>query len=225
MRGIERLTRLWGGAIEQVAPMEGYARWAPTYPPYPHNPVMAAEAAIVAGMFNAVRPRRALDVGTGTGRNLHLLAASGARLAVGVDLSESMLRHGSGRFPLIRTDALRLPFRAGAFDLVSSSLMCGDIRDLDGWLKEAARVLAAGGHLVYSDFHPSWTAAGWRRTFRSSDGRTCELPLHPHTIEDHLGQLERHGLTIRAIREPRIPKKPNPVVVVLHAVKAAVREL
>ncbi len=40
------------------------------------------------------------------------------------------------------------------------------------WIAEAARVLARGGHLIYSDFHPEWSVAGWRRTFTGEDGRT-----------------------------------------------------
>jgi len=48
--------------------------------------------------------------------------------------------------------------------------MLGDVADLDPWISEATRVLAPGGHLVYSDFHPSGDAlvAG---TFRAANGK------------------------------------------------------
>ena len=97
--------------------------------------------------------------------------------------------------------------------------MVGDVEDLAAWVDEAARVLAPGGHLVYSDFHPSWAAHGWRRTFTAADGRLCELPFFPHAIERHLELLERASLSVRAIREPRINERPAPVVAVFHAVK------
>ena len=42
-----------------------------------------------------------------------------------------------------------------------------------------ARVLAAGGHLVYSDFHPSWAQRGWSRTFRAADGVAARRVVQP----------------------------------------------
>ena len=64
-------------------------------------------------------------------------------------------------------DAGRLPFADGSFDLVSASLMVGDLEDPGAWVREAARVLAHGGTLVYSDFHPGgWSRAGSGRSAR-----------------------------------------------------------
>jgi hypothetical protein len=96
-----------------------------------------------------------------------------------------------------------------------------------------ARVLVAGGHLVYSDFHPSWARLGWTRTFRGADGALHEVSYHPHAVDDHVAALEDAGLHILAIREPRFADQDggpgikafrrqwgNPqVVVVFHAVK------
>jgi SAM-dependent methyltransferase len=124
-----------------------------------------------------------------------------------------------------------LPFRRAAFDLINASLMVGDVRDLDAWSREMARTLTRGGHLIYSDFHPSWARHGWRRTFRDSDGQTHEVSFEPHAIDDHLAALERAGLAVQAIREPRFKDDdPSvkefrrqwgnpPVVAVFHAVK------
>lgn len=216
MKGTGLITRLWQRRAPLVPAEEAYALWAPTYPAHPHNPLMEAEQAIVAPILRAARARRALDVGTGTGRNLALLREAGVPLVVGVDLSEAMLACADDSFPRIRTDACRLPFRACAFDIVSSSLMCGDIEDLNAFIGEASRTLASGGQLVYSDFHPSWTALGWRRTFAASDGRRYELPYCPHSIEEHLQLLDVHGIDISAIREPRVDGRGAPVVVVFH---------
>lgn len=198
---------------------EGYERWAPTYPPHPHNPVMQAEAAVVESIVRAAAGRRALDVGTGTGRNLAVLKATGAVFVTGIDLSAPMLSAGTDACPRVRGDAQRLPFASGSFDLVTSSLMCGDVPDLAAWIAEATRVLAPGGQLVYSDFHPSWAAVGWRRTFKGADGHLYELPFFPHGIDEHLELLAQHGMTLRAVREPAIVGKTAPVVVVLHAAK------
>jgi malonyl-CoA O-methyltransferase len=207
------------GACRRVTAQEGYALWAPTYPARPHNPVMEAEQSVVAPMIAAARAGRALDVGTGTGRNLTLLADAGARLIVGLDLSPAMLAQDGPEGSRVCADARRLPFLNASFDLVCASLMVGDVEDLGAWVDEAARVLAPGGHLVYSDFHPAWATRRWRRTFRGADGRRFELVYFPHRVEDHLLQLERANLAVRAIREPRIVDRPVPVVVAFHAVK------
>jgi len=200
---------------------EGYAVWAETYPPRPHNRLMAVEQEIVEPIIRLVSPRRALDVGTGTGRYLALLHAVGAQFIAGLDLSMAMLEHRQCKTPRICGDACRLPFLDAQFDFVCSSLMVGDVQDLDPWIAEATRVLAPGGHLVYSDFHPSWATEQWKRTFRAADGRQFELNYFPHTIDEHLERLEHASLEIRAIREPRIAGRSSPVVAVFHAIKTA----
>ncbi len=214
-----RLARWWSGRPERVSTLDGYDHWAPVYPAHPHNPLMEAEAAVVASLIRGLSPRRALDVGTGTGRNLMTLRDSGASFVTGVDLSASMLRYGAGACPRVRGDARQLPFTPASFDVITSSLMCGDLPDLGDWVREAARVLTPGGQLIYSDFHPSWALSGWKRTFRSQDGREYELPFFPHTIEMHVSLLAEHGLEVRSIREPRMAARRNAVVAVLHAVK------
>jgi malonyl-CoA O-methyltransferase len=219
MLGVGLLARMWSGRRPTMLSMtEAYARWAPSYPPRAHNAVMMAEETVLRHMVQALAPRRALDVGTGTGRNLEILRQAGAGRLVGVDLSAAMLACGSDPSPRVRGDATALPFRSRSFDLVTSSLMCGDLPDLGRWVGEAARVLADGGSLVYSDFHPSWADARWRRTF-AAGGRSYELPLHHHTIDEHLTLLDACGLQVRTIREPRVGERRTPVVVVFHAVR------
>lgn len=222
---LRRLARAAGslGTHEPLPPREGYALWAETYPPRPHNPLMEVEQAIVQPLIEAAMPTRALDVGTGTGRYLGLLKSAGARCVVGIDMSLPMLGQGPRGVPRVCGDACALPFRDAAFDLVCSSLMVGDVADLRAWVREATRVLAPGGHLIYSDFHPSWAARRWHRTFRDAAGRRRELAYFPHQIEEHLAALEASPLAVRAIREPRIPERPAPVVVVFHAVKPGLR--
>ena len=224
---IRRLARAAGsiGSHEPLPPREGYALWAETYPPRPHNALMEVEQSIVQPLLDAALPTRALDVGTGTGRYLALLRSAGARSVVGIDMSLAMLGRSPRELPRVCGDACGLPFRDASFDLVCSSLMAGDVSDLAAWVREATRVLVPGGHLIYSDFHPSWAARRWRRTFRDAAGRRRELAYFPHQIEDHLAALEASPLAIRAIREPRVPERPAPVVVVFHAVKPGIRAL
>jgi malonyl-CoA O-methyltransferase len=202
-----------------LEPQQAYALWADVYPPTAHNPLMLAEQAIVAPMIQAARPKRAVDVGTGTGRYLPLLRQAGARFVVGVDLSAAMLRRNPAETCIMQADACRLPIATASVDLVCSSLMVGDVKHVREWTREASRVLAPGGHLIYSDFHPSWAEHGWTRTFRTTDDRLLEVSFHPHSIDDHLSALEDAGLQADTIREPRLATGSPPVVVIFHAVK------
>jgi SAM-dependent methyltransferase len=212
-----------------------YELWAPTYPPVAHNPLMRAEQAVMETLLRGLRVRRALDVGTGSGRYLPLLAATGASVVVGVDFSMAMLAQGQSSARRVRGDARRLPFRRAAFDVVTAALMMGDIDDLPGCIREMAAALTPGGHLICSDFHPSWALEGWQRTFRTGDGETIGIPYAPHSIEDHLDALASAGLDVLAVREPRLNGNETdpavkafrrqwgnpPVVVIFDAVKGA----
>ncbi len=225
--GVSRLFRRASPLV--LAPRDAYALWAERYPARPHNALMRAEQGAMSLLIATTSPARALDVGTGTGRYLPLLAAAGARFVAGVDLSMAMLRQQESGRPLVRGDACCLPFRAASFDLITASLMVGDVADLEGWTAEMARLLTPGGHLVYSDFHPIWMAEGWRRTFDAPGGRRVEVLYHPHALDDHLRLLESAGFDVRALREPRAVRGGRarltrrdaevPVVVVFHAVK------
>ena len=219
---------------ERLAPRAAYELWADTYPAVAHNPLMRVEQDVVAPVLAQLRATRALDVGTGSGRYVPLLASTGAATVVGLDFSMAMLARAPSaeRRPRVCADAGQLPFRRGAFDLINASLMVGDIEDLAGWCREMARALSLGGHLVYSDFHPSWAEHGWSRTFRAADGGMRELAFHAHSIDDHLTALRDAGFQVMAIREPRFSDDRDPqvkafrrrwrnprVVIVFHVVR------
>jgi malonyl-CoA O-methyltransferase len=229
---VSRLAKF--GRIPRTVPVhDAYELWAPTYPPVAHNPLMRTEQEVFETLLRGLHVRRALDVGTGSGRYLPLLAATGASVVAGVDFSRAMLAQGRARARLVCGDARRLPFRRDLFDLVIAALMIGDVDDLSGCVREMAGTLMRGGHLMYSDFHPSWAFNGWRRTFRTDDGETLAVPYAPHSIEEHLDAIASAGLQVVAVREPRLNgdgadpavkafrrKWGNPpVVVIFHAVK------
>jgi ubiquinone/menaquinone biosynthesis C-methylase UbiE len=101
-------------------------------------------------------PSSALEIGVGPGAALAELAR-GARQVVGVDVSSAMLREARTRVSqqgkqarLARADALRLPFRAAAFDAVLSTFLLDLLPepDLRPMLAEVSRVLAPGGRVV-----------------------------------------------------------------------------
>ncbi len=91
---------------------------------------------------------RVLEVGCGTGRNLPLYPADAS--VVGSDPHPDPVaaaRRRSPGVPLVQARAEALPFRAGAFDTVVSSLVLCSVEDPAAALAEIRRVLAPGGAL------------------------------------------------------------------------------
>jgi malonyl-CoA O-methyltransferase len=198
-------------------PQSAYALWAESYPPAAHNALMEVEQEAMEEILDSLAATRALDIGTGTGRYLRLLAERGVEV-VGVDLSPAMLeRAGRSGLPVMRADARALPLKVRSFDLAVSSLMVGDVSDLSSWTREVSRVLRSGGSLLYSDFHPDWSARGWERTFEAR-GETRRVSYHPHSLGDHRTALDAAGFEIVRTREPLF--RQQPVCVVLHAIRA-----
>ncbi len=102
-----------------------------------------------------------LDLGTGTGRMLEMVAPFAER-AVGVDQSPAMLnvartrleRAGLRNIQLRQGDIYALPVERDGYDLVIVHQVLHYLDDPARALREAARVLRPGGRLVVVDFAP-----------------------------------------------------------------------
>ncbi|MHB8875468.1 MAG: class I SAM-dependent methyltransferase [Myxococcaceae bacterium] len=91
---------------------------------------------------------RTLEVGSGTGRNLPLYPAGVRVFALELDLATSTrARRRAPDVPLVCGSAQAMPFKAGVFDTVVSSLLFCSVPDPLQGLSETKRVLAEGGEL------------------------------------------------------------------------------
>ena len=120
-------------------------------------PALSVEDALL-GLVPAGSAERLLDVGTGTGRVLELLAPR-VRQALGVDASKAMLALARARLSgaglahcAVRlADMYRLPLADRSFDCVVLQMVLHHAEDPQGVVREAARVLGPGGRLLVID--------------------------------------------------------------------------
>lgn len=125
------------------------------------------------------RPRRILDVATGTAGVAIALAHATQADIIGVDISEPMLERGRERIHAADLDrrirlevarAEQLPFPDGSFDAVSFTYLLRYVADPAAAVAELARVLRPGGGMASLDFFVPPDALqrlGWRAYTRS----------------------------------------------------------
>ena len=122
------------------------------------------EAAIEQAILDQVKGQkfdRIVDLGTGTGRMLTLLAPLAAE-AEGLDLSHHMLtvaranlNRAEVRHARVRQgDVTETPFDTNSADLVVVHQVLHYLEDPEAVLAEAARILKPGGRLLLVDFAP-----------------------------------------------------------------------
>jgi ArsR family transcriptional regulator len=181
-----------------------------------HTQEAAVEAAVVAALGG---PGAALgdlvDIGTGTGRMVELLAGS-ARTALGLDRSPEMLRVARSRLEAAGLanarvqagDMYALPLDDGACDTVLLHQVLHFADNPAAVLAEAARVLRPGGQVLVIDLMPhdqeglrserrhlrlgfaAGSVAGWMED-AGLDGRVAAAL--PATAPGQLGVMLWHG--------------------------------
>jgi ArsR family transcriptional regulator len=117
--------------------------------------------AALLSLFDGRSPSRLLDIGTGTGRILQLLAPH-VGTGLGIDQSIEMLNVARANLDRIslkncqvrQGDMYHLDLGDGAFDVAVLHHVLHFADDPHAALAEAARVLAPGGLLVVIDFAP-----------------------------------------------------------------------
>jgi len=125
-----------------------------------HAPEVVVEAAVLDALGPA-RIRNLVDLGTGTGRMVQLLAPRAGR-TVGLDASHAMLsvaranleKAGLRGIELRQGDIYAPPFPRDTFDLVVIHQVLHYLDDPARAIREAARLVAPGGRILVVDFAP-----------------------------------------------------------------------
>jgi SAM-dependent methyltransferase len=165
------------------------------------------ELEIITGLVHPVRGGRYLDLGCSAG--LYTRSLDGG-LAVGLDISPSMLReatrraHAIGASPsFVRANAKNLPFTGASF----AGAVCGgtlnEFGDPARVLRETYRVLEPGGRLAIMGILQAGTPRGRRlQRFLSTGGIRFFRPEELHSLLDHAGfepdPLQTYGLVFFA---------------------------
>ncbi len=168
-----------------------------------------------------------LDLGCGEGRVARDLRDRG-HTVTGVDASPTLVRLAQDADPggtYVVADAAELPFEDGSFDVAVAYNSLMDFDDLEGSIRELARVLVPGGRLAVSIVHPFADAGrfdsrqpdaafvltgsylGRRRVHEHFERDGMEITFHGYAypIEDYARALEAAGLLIERLREPAAP--------------------
>jgi ubiquinone/menaquinone biosynthesis C-methylase UbiE/DNA-binding transcriptional ArsR family regulator len=125
-----------------------------------HVSEVEVERAMLAGLL-ARKPKSLLDVGTGTGRVLEVMAPHIER-GMGIDVSREMLKLARVKLETMQLshcqvrqgDMYDLPKDAGGFDAISFHQVLHYADDPRAAVQEAAKVLSPKGRIVVVDFAP-----------------------------------------------------------------------
>ena len=138
-------------------------------------------------MIGDVEGKKVLDIGCGEGYFSRFFAKRGAEVT-GIDISEALIkaaveeeqRHPLGVKYFVANAANLIMLESESFDIAFSHMTIADIRDYEGAISEASRVLKKGGRFVVLMVHPCFTVprvvdgevvSGWETRLREDGSK------------------------------------------------------
>jgi ubiquinone/menaquinone biosynthesis C-methylase UbiE len=130
---------------------------------------MLIEVPYILELIGDVRGKKVLDVGCGTGFYSLWLSEKGAKV-LGIDSSKEMIKTAKEKASKKKLDTefligdmATLRMDDDVFDVVLSTLVLMDVKELDKAINELIRVAKNGGDIIISVQHPILTAGDWER--------------------------------------------------------------
>lgn len=140
-------------------------------------------------MLPEFKGKRVLDLGCGFGWHCKYAVENGAKLAVGIDLSEKMLEeakkiNSDKAIEYIKMSIEDIYYPKDSFDVVISSLAFHYIRSFKDICDKVYNCLTSGGDFVFSVEHPIFTAQGKQNWHYDENGNIIHWPVDNYFTED-----------------------------------------
>ena len=166
---------------------ESYSAGAPAYARY-WAPLLSPRHRRLMERLSVPDATRLLDVGTGVGSLLPLLAATApGALVVGLDAAPGMLCLAAASFPVVAAHAGALPFPDAAFDGAVCAFVLFHLADPERALVEMHRVLRSGGRLALGTWagDPSEFPANavWRSVLDEAGAAPADDARSQHVLD------------------------------------------
>jgi ubiquinone/menaquinone biosynthesis C-methylase UbiE len=193
------------------------------------------EVPAMLSLIGDVKRKRLLDAGCGYGYYSILLVKKGA-VVTGVDISEKMIELAKNNASKASVECQFLVcdmqdlsmFASSTFDIVISSIVVGNLDDIEKAFSEVFRVLRPNGVFAFSENHP--ILKGWwekdnegkrlhwnidnyfERSVRTTEWRTqsgnvIETSSRHRTIQDYFDALVKSGFVVERLIEPEPTNK------------------
>lgn len=171
-----------------LEPKKAYDLWADIYDLEEDNLVFKMEGEILDALMRNLdlKGKFVLDYGCGTGRNWARLLSYNIEKIIGCDLSPNMLKRLKEKYQGYEAYLIKknqsLPVKANSIDLIFSTLVAAQLKDIKAIFIEWNGLLKPGGLILMTDLHPEILKSGGRRTF-VKEGKIYEVKNYVHSIE------------------------------------------
>lgn len=149
----------------------------------------AGEWSTLKEILPQFKDKRVLDLGCGFGWHCIYAIENGAKSAIGVDISENMIKTAKLKNPHEKINYICKPieeidFSPNSFDVVLSSLTLHYIKSFKDICKKVSELLKSGGDFIFSVEHPIFTAEGSQQWALNEEGEKIHWPVDRYFEED-----------------------------------------